>query len=210
MITYDAIIVASGQGSRLNLGYNKVFYRFEDGYTILDKAMAPFLMDEDCKKIIVVTNQDDFKLVLNHQKVVVTEGGKQRQDSVYAGLKLVDSPYVLVHDGARPYLMASELKALKKALMSEDAAILAVKAKDTVKLVNDGYIEKTIDRSKVYLAQTPQGAKSSILKSLYEKAITSHFNFTDEASVLETGGIKVRVVDGSYANNKITFQADLK
>lgn len=208
-MNYDVVIVASGSGSRINLGYNKVFYRFDDGETILDKATKLFIHDEDCKNIIVVTNQENFQNVTTNSKLVVTRGGNLRKDSVFEGLKLVKSEYVLVHDGARPYLSKECLEDLKKALDENDAAILAVKAKDTIKLVSDHMIEKTLDRNTIYLAQTPQGARSNILFKAYQKAIDSNIEFTDEASILEYFNIKVKVVDGSYSNNKITFKEDL-
>ena len=206
---YDAVIVASGSGSRLSLGYNKVFYRFKDGKTILDKAIHLFLEDDDCQKVIVVTKPDDFAKVELRPKMQLTKGGDTRQKSVYAGLKLTASPYVLVHDAARPYLDIADLKGLKDTLQKEDAAILAVKAKDTIKTVRDGYIQKTLDRNNIYLAQTPQGAKSHILKAAYEKALNTDIPFTDEASILEYCGIAVKIVDGNYRNIKITYKEDL-
>ena len=170
MISYDAIIVASGKGSRLSLGYNKVFYKYEDGQTILDKACALFIEDDDCKNIIVVTNEEEFHLVNHNPKLILVRGGKMRKDSVYEGLKVVKSPYVLIHDGARP---------------------------------------KLIDRNKVYLAQTPQGFRYEIIKNAYDKAIDSEIEFTDDASIAEYVGIKVKIVEGSYSNNKITYPSDL-
>lgn len=209
MISYDAIIVASGKGSRLSLGYNKVFYKYEDGQTILDKACALFIEDDDCKNIIVVTNEEEFHLVNHNPKLILVRGGKMRKDSVYEGLKVVKSPYVLIHDGARPKLEVEDLDKLKSSLIENDAAILAVKAKETIKLVIDSYISETIDRNKVYLAQTPQGFRYEIIKNAYDKAIDSEIEFTDDASIAEYVGIKVKIVEGSYSNNKITYPSDL-
>ena len=141
--------------------------------------------------------------------VVISAVDLIRGIGVYAGLKLTASPYVLVHDAARPYLDIADLKALKDTLQKEDAAILAVKAKDTIKTVRDGYIQKTLDRNNIYLAQTPQGAKSHILKAAYEKALNTDIPFTDEASILEYCGIAVKIVVGNYRNIKITYKEDL-
>ena len=208
-MNYDAIIVASGSGSRLNLGYNKVFYRFEDGETILDKAMSLFLEDNDCQRVIVVTNEVDFDKVTKSDKVSLVQGGKSRQESVRNGLKLVDSEFVMIHDGARPYLDMASLEALKAALKDEFAAILAVKAKDTIKEVKNGYIKKTIDRENVYLAQTPQAFKTFILKAAYQTAEKLDISFTDDASLIEYIKMPVKVVESNYANKKITFKEDL-
>lgn len=208
--TYAAVVVASGKGARLNLGFNKVFYRLKDGKTILDHALSSFLLDEDCRKIVVVTNRDDFDLVLKDPKIKLVEGGKMRADSVYNGLKEVDEAYVFVHDGARPYLDTASLNALKEKVFVHDAAILAVKAKDTIKYVKDGFIERTLDRNYIYLAQTPQAFKTSLLKACYQKAKEMNMEFTDEAMVVEQLGYKIAIAEGSYDNNKITFKEDLK
>lgn len=209
MIKYDAIIVASGKGERLNLGYNKVFYRFDDGMTILDKAMSLFIEDEDCQRIIVVTNEEDFKNVRLSPKVILTKGGKLRKDSVYAGIELIKSPYVLIHDGARPYLKKEDLDNLKQALSDNDACILAMKVKETVKYEKDGFIVDTLDRNHIFLAQTPQGFKSDLIRDAYQKADDLNVEFTDDSSIVEHFGVPVKIVEGSRGNDKITFKEDL-
>lgn len=210
MIKYDAIVVASGKGTRLNLGYNKVFYKLDENTTILDMASRSFIEDEDCQNVIVVTNEEEFDLVKKNPKLVLVQGGKLRMDSVLNGLAKVKSDYVLIHDGARPYLDKHDLDNLKKALEDEEASILAVKVKETVKVVDDGYINKTLNRNQIYLAQTPQGFKTSMIKNAYQKAKGVNIEFTDDASIAEYSGIKVKIVEGSYHNNKITYLDDLR
>lgn len=210
MIKYDAIVVASGKGARLNLGYNKVFYKLDENTTILDMASRCFVEDEDCQNVIVVTNEEEFDLVKNNPKLVLVQGGKLRMDSVLNGLAKVKSDYVLIHDGARPYLDKHDLDNLKKALEDEEASILAVKVKETVKVVDDGYINKTLNRNQIYLAQTPQGFKTSAIINAFQKAKGVNIEFTDDASIAEYSGIKVKIVEGSYRNNKITYLDDLR
>lgn len=210
MIKYDAIVVASGKGARLNLGYNKVFYKLDENTTILDMASRCFVEDEDCQNVIVVTNEEEFDLVKKNPKLVLVQGGKLRMDSVLNGLAKVKSDYVLIHDGARPYLDKHDLDNLKKALEDEEASILAVKVKETVKVVDDGYINKTLNRNQIYLAQTPQGFKTSAIINAFQKAKGVNIEFTDDASIAEYSGIKVKIVEGSYRNNKITYLDDLR
>lgn len=210
MIKYDAIVVASGKGARLNLGYNKVFYKLDENTTILDMASRCFIEDEDCQNVIVVTNEEEFDLVKKNPKLVLVQGGKLRMDSVLNGLAKVKSDYVLIHDGARPYLDKHDLDNLKKALEDEEASILAVKVKETVKVVDDGYINKTLNRNQIYLAQTPQGFKTSAIINAFQKAKGVNIEFTDDASIAEYSGIKVKIVEGSYRNNKITYLDDLR
>ena len=210
MIKYDAIVVASGKGTRLNLGYNKVFYKLDENTTILDMASRCFVEDEDCQNVIVVTNEEEFDLVKKNPKLVLVQGGKLRMDSVLNGLAKVKSDYVLIHDGARPYLDKHDLDNLKKALENEEASILAVKVKETVMVVDDGYINKTLNRNQIYLAQTPQGFKTSAIINAFQKAKGVNIEFTDDASIAEYSGIKVKIVEGSYRNNKITYLDDLR
>lgn len=203
---YDVIIVASGKGERANLGYNKVFYKMKNGKTVLEQSVELFLEDNDCVNIIVVTNEECLKLVLNNNKIIKTIGGEQRKDSVKNGLKLVSSEYVLIHDGARPFLNAQSLSELKIEIEKHGAAILAKKAVDTVKKIQNNKIIKTIDRNTIYLAETPQGFKTDLIKKCYEKCGAK--DFTDDASLVESFGYDVFVVEDRFDNKKLTTETD--
>lgn len=203
---YTCVVLAAGQGSRLNLGFNKVHYKLKNGYTILENALSNFVYDQDCIKIILVINEQ-VKLNIDTSKIVTVSGGLRRQDSVLKGLELVETEYVMIHDGARPYLSFKHLDEIKKTLLKNDAVILGVKAKDTVKHIdNNGFIVETYDRNFIVLAQTPQAFKTTIIKQAYKQNIEA----SDDASMCESVGIKVKVVFGDYQNNKITFIEDLK
>ena len=205
---YDVIIVASGKGVRANLGYNKAFYKMKDGRTVLECSASLFIKDEDCQNIIVVTNEESFDQVFKNEKVSVVAGGEQRKNSVYNGLKKVSSEYVLIHDAARPFLKEESLNALKEEINKNKAAILARKAIDTIKVVDNNLIQKTLDRNTIYMAETPQGFETSLIKKCYEEC--ENKSFTDDASLVEYLGYRVYIVEDKYNNRKLTTQDDFE
>lgn len=205
---YDVVIVAAGKGIRAGLGYNKAFFVMENNKTVLENACKLFIEDEDCQKIVVVTSEEYISKVFNNDKVIVTEGGTLRKDSVYNGLKKVDSEYVLIHDAARPNLNINALNKLKEVLAHKGNAILAHQAIDTVKVVEDDKIKETLDRKNIYLAETPQGFITSLIKYCYEHC--DDVEFTDDASLLESLGYDVYIVNDEYDNKKYTNREDFE
>lgn len=203
-MNYDVVVVANGKGTRASLGFNKVFYVMKNGKTVLENACSNFLEDDDCKKIIVVT--DDETGVFKHEKVEVTSGGKLRANSVYNGLLKCESEYVMVHDGARPFVLKEDIEKLKDALKTNDGAMLAKKAIDTIKLVKDEMVVETLDREFIYQALTPQAFKREMLKHAYESV---DFDLlTDDASVFEKMNYPVKIVVGNTKNIKLTNPED--
>ncbi len=203
---YDVVIVASGKGQRANLGYNKAFYKMKDGRTVLECSASLFMEDEDCKNIIVVTNEEYIEQVFKNDKVICTIGGKERRNSVENGLNLVQSEYVLIHDAARPFLNKLSLEELKKELKKSGACILAKKATDTIKVVENNKIIKTLDRNSIYMAETPQAFKSDLLKKCYKES--ENIIFTDDASLVESLGYEVSIVEDKFNNKKLTNEMD--
>ena len=203
---YDVVIVASGKGQRANLGYNKAFYKMKDGRTVLECSASLFIEDEDCKNIIVVTNEEYIEQVFKNDKVICTIGGKERRNSVENGLNLVQSEYVLIHDAARPFLNKLSLEELKKQLETSGACILARKATDTIKVVENNKIIKTLDRNSIYMAETPQAFKSDLLKKCYKES--ENIIFTDDASLVESLGYEVSIVEDKFNNKKLTNEMD--
>ena len=203
---YDVVIVASGKGQRANLGYNKAFYKMKDGRTVLECSASLFMEDEDCKNIIVVTNEEYIEQVFKNDKVICTIGGKERRNSVENGLKLVQSEYVLIHDAARPFLNKLSLEELKKELEISGACILAKKATDTIKVVENNKIIKTLDRNSIYMAETPQAFKSDLLKKCYKES--ENIIFTDDASLVESLGYEISIVEDKFNNKKLTNEMD--
>ena len=207
-MNYDALIVASGKGQRANLGYNKDYYVMKDGKNVVMHSVDLFSADPDCKKVIVVTNEEYFDQIEKNEKIVLTTGGKERKDSVYNGLKYAQSDYVFIHDGARPFLRKEILEELKSEVVKSNAVCLGRFAIDTIKIVKDGYIEKTIDRNSVFLAETPQAFKTNLIKDCYERC--EDVLFTDDASLAESLGYKVSIVADPYDNRKLTKEEDFR
>ena len=113
---YSALICAAGSGTRMKLGYNKVYAKLNDGQMIIDKTINVFLNDIDCEEIIVVSDPDVFLEMHNgviDQRITLVQGGSTRQESVYHGLVKVKNSYVMIHDGARPFLNQDLLDSIK-------------------------------------------------------------------------------------------------
>lgn len=214
-MNYTALIVAGGQGLRMGLGYNKVFYPLSEGKTVLDTTLQIFLDDSNCKQIVIVTNQADLqKIVTNYEtgRIVNVGGGPTRQESVFNGLMAVKEEIVLIHDAVRPWCSIEKIQELLSYMETEQAAILGVRVKDTIKEVENGYITRTIDRETLVHAQTPQAFHTRFLLKCHHQAQDDHYQATDDAQIVEKYGqeVKVKLVEGSYKNVKITTLEDVK
>ena len=211
-MNYSAIVLCAGKGSRSGLTYNKMLYRFKNK-TVYEMSMEIFLNDERCKQIVVVTKEeelDDLKNLISSKKIDYVFGGKERQDSVYNGLRVVKEDYVLIHDGARPYLKKENIDDILECLNKNDACLLVVPVKDTIKVCIDGNIVKTLPREQLVQAQTPQAFKTELIKRCYQKGKDKNYIATDDASLVEYfENIEVKAVLGSYSNIKITTPDDL-
>ena len=203
----SAVIVAAGSGTRMGAGINKVFLKI-GGKTIIEHTVGVFLECPQIGEIIIVTDDEIMcrKLFPDHS-VKITAGGRTRRDSVINGLKLCSFDYVAIHDGARALIKKEDIEKAISAAKTFGAAAVGVKCKDTLKKADaDGFIEATLDRESTYLIQTPQVFKTAQISDLQEKAVGE---FTDDCSVLESFGIPVKIVSGSYDNIKITTPDDL-
>lgn len=211
-MNYSAIVLCAGKGSRSGLTYNKMLYRFKNK-TVYEMTMEIFLNDERCKQIVVVTKEeelDDLKKLISSKKIDYVFGGKERQDSVYNGLQVVKEDYVLIHDGARPYLKKENIDDILECLNKNDACLLVVPVKDTIKVCIDGNIVKTLPREQLVQAQTPQAFKTELIKRCYQKGKDENYIATDDASLVEYfENTEVKAVLGSYSNIKITTPDDL-
>ena len=199
----------------MKLGYNKVYAKMRDGRTILNHTMDVFRADKDCIQIVVVTESLAYYQNMEGDwpgLITLAKGGKTRQESVRNGLLAAIGEYVMIHDGARPYLDQKSLKRIKKALTTDDAVLLTVPCKDTIKKIDaEGYVELTYDRSTLAAAQTPQAFKTSLLMECMAKAEQAKFTGTDDCSLVEAfSDVRVRTVEGSYANIKITTPEDME
>lgn len=210
-----AIILAAGMGNRMNLGYNKIFYNFKKPlicYTI-DVFEKSKVVDEII--LVVAKNEENkFKEIINnnnYQKISkIFVGGETRQDSSRIGVENCDAEIVLIHDGARPFIKQETITKSVEATKKFGASIFAVPCKDTVKLAQeDKIIDKTLNRTKIWMAQTPQTFFRDLILEAHTKAKAENFIGTDEASLLEKIGKKVKLVMGSYDNIKVTTEEDL-
>ena len=145
-------------------------------------------------------------------EVRAVAGGSRRQDSVANGVAALPAAveWVVVHDGARPFLPAGLLGACLEGARESGACIAAVPAADTVKRADgEGFSAETLPRGEVWLAQTPQVARRDLLERALKEAAASGREGTDEAALLEAAGVRVRLVLGARSNFKITSPEDL-
>lgn len=212
-MNYSVMILAAGSGTRCNLGYNKLLFKLEDGLSIIEKTVSVFENEKNCTQIILVVSENDETVMRNlfKARVEYVLGGQSRQESSLNGLKHVKEDVVMIHDGARPYVSKEELHACEEAMEENDAALLMVPVKDTIKVVKDGYVVSTPNRADLMAALTPQCFKTTLIKEAIEKAQKEGILFSDDASAVELcTDKKVKVIMGSYANQKITTIEDLK
>lgn len=214
-----AIIPAGGSGRRLKADKAKQ-YLLLDEQPILVHSLRVFELAEIINEIIVVVPENDIEFVGEElvrkngfKKVTnVVAGGAERQDSVKNGLAAVSEgcDIVVIHDGVRPFVKGEMISSIVKAAGEYHAASIGVKVKDTVKETqNDCIVRKTLPRQNLWLTQTPQAFKYSVLQKAYAAAMNDGYYGTDDASLVERIGIKVKMVAGSYENIKITTPEDL-
>lgn len=212
-----AIIVAAGMGSRMNLGYNKQYLKLL-GKEVLAYTLETFQSVEEIDNIILVSalEEIDFckeKIVDKYNITKVTKivsGGKSRQESVYNGLKnCMESDIVVIHDGARPFIKPNIIIESVKLTKDKNATTVGVKVKDTIKKGNDTVYVDTLNRDELYMVQTPQSFRFSLIYKAHELAKAQGFEGTDDASLVEHIGEKVYIVKGDYFNIKITTKEDI-
>lgn len=212
-----AIITAGGVGSRMGHDTPKQYLELA-GVPILVRTLRVFAESENIAGIVVVVPASHLiktvELVTRYklQKIMqIVKGGLLRQDSVEKGLAMVTGPVdlVAVHDGARPFVSVALIDACLAKAQKHGAAMAAIPVSDTIKEVAvDGVIQRTIDRSSLWRAQTPQVVNVQTLRQAFAVAKDQGFEGTDEASLLELVGEEMVVVNGSEQNIKITTPAD--
>ena len=213
-----AVIVAAGKGRRMGTEISKQFLPL-CGKEILAHTVEKFEKAACIRDIILVTGgdalQDVRQMVQEYgwKKIIsVTEGGKERQDSVFLGLQQVpqDTEIVLIHDGVRPFVTEEILERSIAAAKETGGCVAGVPAKDTIKVCDaEGFAIATPDRSTLRQIQTTQTFRRKEILAAYEKAKADGYKGTDDESVAEHSGFPVRVIMGSYSNIKITTKEDL-
>jgi 2-C-methyl-D-erythritol 4-phosphate cytidylyltransferase len=212
-INVGAIIVAAGKSQRMD-GVDKVMA------TLRGKPVLAWSVDalQNCDKvdrIVLVNSQKNMEpvecLAIERKWSKVTEmciGGRRRQDSVAAGLKVIgDCEWIIIHDGSRPLLTRDLIERGLEAARETGAAVAAVPVTDTIKLAGEDHIViETPPRSRLWSAQTPQVFRSSVIQEAYRAA---QGEVTDDATLVEQAGTRVKIYMGSYDNIKITTPRDL-
>ena len=215
-----AIVLAAGQGKRMHSKLQKQFLEIQ-GYPVLYYSLRCFQESPLIQDIILVTGEDALsyckeEIVKKYGFTKVSNviaGGKERYDSVYAGLcECRDCEYVLIHDGARPFVTEEILKRGLQKVKETGACVIGMPSKDTVKLSDEeGYVKETPNRKCVWTIQTPQIFSYSLIREAHDSIRQKDMSkITDDAMVVEQEtGAKVALAEGSYQNIKITTPEDL-
>ncbi len=215
-----AIIVAAGKSERFGDPLPKQFHEVA-GRPLLSWAIEKFEIASSIAKIVVVVAAD-YRLETTRKiidpfgfnKVVkVVSGGDSRQQSVLKGLESLpeSTKVVAIHDGVRALVSPEDIDKVVKLALAEKAAMLAVPATDTLKKVKNHSVVETLDRSQIWLAQTPQAFEYQLILEAHRKFADNPKGtiVTDDASLVEALGIKVKVVKPSSLNLKITTAEDM-
>ena len=214
-----ALIPSAGSGSRMGTKAKKPYLSLLDkpilAHTLLAFEQCPLI-----NEVVLIVAEDE----IDYCKISIVEpfkirkvnkiiaGGPKRQDSVWEGLKTLndDCELVMIHDGVRPFVSQEILKKSVHETAKSGATVVAVPVKDTIKIMSKkAEVLETIDRSRIWAVQTPQTFARDILKRAYKKTFEDGFYGTDDASLVERLGVKVKIIPGSYDNMKITTPGDL-
>ena len=213
------IIPAGGEGKRLGADIPKQYIRLL-GKEIIIRTLEPFT-EIDCIETIIIAarrNWIDKLSELCHsyfpnKNIVIVEGGKERQDSVYNALQskyIAESEIILVHDAVRPFVKKELILSIISAAEKYGAAIPGITPKNTIKLARGSFVAETIDRSTLREIHTPQAFKSEVLIPAYNSAKSENFSATDCSTLVEMTGNEIAIVDSTYENIKITTAFDIQ
>ncbi|WP_456112196.1 2-C-methyl-D-erythritol 4-phosphate cytidylyltransferase [Roseburia inulinivorans] len=216
---YTAIVLAAGSGKRMNSKVHKQYLIIQDRPVLYYSLIA--FEDSAVDEIVLVVGKGEEKFCrkeivdkygISKVKAIV-EGGKERYHSVFEGLKQTsDADYVLIHDGARPFVNQDIIRRCMQEVQKYQACVVGMPVKDTIKIADEeGYAKQTPDRKNVWMIQTPQTFSYALIYEAYEEMLkTEDAAITDDAMVLErTKGKKSKLIEGSYRNIKITTPEDL-
>jgi 2-C-methyl-D-erythritol 4-phosphate cytidylyltransferase len=218
MDRFCVILPAAGRSSRFGDPRTKKIYADLEGRAVWLRAAEPFLNRDDVEQVILVIASDDREMFdrryhanVAFMNIEVVEGGAERSDSIARALAVVKPGcgYIAIHDAARPCLTSEQVDAVFAAVRRHGAALLAVPAADTIKVVEDRFTAATVPRQGIYLAQTPQVFRRDWLMAAYARRQELGAAVTDDTQLVEALGHRCAVVDGSSFNLKITTRADL-
>ena len=208
-----AIILGAGNGTRMKSEKSKLLLEI-GSKTVIERSVEAFLSVSDIDEIIVVARERDVEIyseLLTDERISFVIGGATRQQSVKNAVETVDEAHlIIIHDGARPLIKCEDIEKTIRAAEEFSAAAVGVYVKDTIKIVDkQGFVESTPDRSTLFAVQTPQIFDFDLYKSAMQKADEQGLDFTDDCQLVELCGGKVKMVEGSYSNIKITTPDDI-
>ncbi|WP_025144977.1 2-C-methyl-D-erythritol 4-phosphate cytidylyltransferase [Pedobacter jeongneungensis] len=211
---YYAIIVAGGSGNRMQTETPKQFLLLKN-LPVLMHTIKAFAQSDTQPKILLVLSKDqqsywtrlceEFNFHIPHE---VIDGGKERFHSVKNAIQTIEEDsFVAIHDAVRPLVSKSLIDNSFKAAEAQGSVIAAVQSSDSVRILRN---EKSsaLKRDEIYLVQTPQTFSLSVLKEAYHQDFADHF--TDDASVVESIGYGINIIEGERGNIKITYPIDLE
>jgi 2-C-methyl-D-erythritol 4-phosphate cytidylyltransferase len=212
--------MAAGESKRAGTGRNKI-YRTIKNESVLKRSVTPFLKIDTIERICIVMAKGEEEAIsraladlTKSPKVRFAEGGKTRQDSVYAGLQeLADETpdIVLIHDAARPWVTEYIIESVLEAVDKFGACAPVINATDALKIVNsEGFITGHLLRSETVAAQTPQGFRFASILEAHQKASTDGIPYIDDTEIYSTYIGKVFTVAGDPVNRKITYIHDIE
>ncbi|MDC7280417.1 MULTISPECIES: 2-C-methyl-D-erythritol 4-phosphate cytidylyltransferase [Pseudobutyrivibrio] len=218
MNKFTAIVLAAGSGKRMEQEIPKQYMRMGDA-PLMVHCLRTFQESKVTQIVLVVAPGDVEKCrkeIIERYRitkcVAIVEGGEERYNSVYAGLKAIDDGYVLIHDCARAFVSIDIIHRCMSAVTLYESCVVGMPTKDTVKLTDDHRkVLDTPDRSNVWIVQTPQCFEYNLIRGAYDKIIASaDTSITDDAMIVERAtDHDVHMIPGSYSNIKVTTPDDI-
>jgi len=211
----SVILLAGGVGSRMKADRPKQFLELR-GKPVLQHTLDLFMGLDGVKEVVLVIAEEyrgDFSGVPGGPALKFASPGKERQDSVCNGLEATDAnaPLVCIHDAARPLVTPAEIYQVLLDGLEHGAAVLGVPMKATVKEAKEGgFVERTIDRSKLWEIHTPQVIKPALLREGFKQVAAQGWVVTDDVSIIEQLGLPVKLTLGEYTNIKLTTPDDMQ
>jgi 2-C-methyl-D-erythritol 4-phosphate cytidylyltransferase len=212
----SVLIPCAGKGLRLKAELPKQFLPLK-GIPLFIRTLKIFDNHSHCSSIILSVSQD-FKQYIKEtllkysiKKVyAITEGGETRQESVYRALLASpkETEIFLIHDAVRPFVSSDLITKIIEETRIHSAVIPAIPVRDALIKVQDDFLKRAISREGLYLVQTPQGVRATLLRETMERAFQEGLTFPDEGSLLQYYGHQVKVISGSFLNFKITYPED--
>lgn len=210
----NVILLAAGLGKRMKIDQPKQFLSI-NGKPMLAYSLEVFNSIDEVTKIVLVCQEDHIdtykKIVENYKinKVEFVIGGSTRQESVYNGLKVVDSDRVILHEAARPLISKDFVMDLVQQLTNDVDCVVPVLPVNFTVAIGDEFMEGILDRSKLRNIQLPQVVKTDVLLDAHNNAIAENFEATEDSMMIYKYGGKVKFVDGRESNVKITTLYDV-